>query len=494
MRLNRFGSAALGVGDGRVSIDGHDIDRGGGASFDGPSWITDAEIAYQHIGHEGLYVAFGSRDFGVRRAVSDPAAKFYGWGCNEISAGGGVWAAWLNEQGFGLFTSHGVHLPHAGPATVGPDGAMVYRPLYHSEGPCEVLEPNGEVWTLNAWGATDFHVLGDRRILWREGFAFRSVNLPPPRHAEGGVWRPRAVETAGRWWLCYYSEHFGFILHPFDALEGYVVQDPGIDAFRHDVVAVAHGVIRIGWSAREGEHPEDLELRDVDVEAGTIFDPLRGGLVPIARRSFASKPVPKPKPKPEPNPEPSPMPIPNHIETVRRVRAKYGARPTDEELGLMLNEIAWELRGEGFGLSAKPSGVRVPSPQGVDVAHDVLHKMPEDVIVDVFIAAGERAEPTWNIVEHHRDANRPWVAPVKPAGVDEPHDPPQPACDCAEDLAALRADVEAQHALIHELLDKVSVLEQRPAPSLPKMRVRGSTSREWGHAHSIDLELEVVPE
>src|SRR5690606_9496977 len=101
---------------------------------------------------------------------------------------------------------------------------------------------------------------------------------------------------------------------------------------------------------------------------------------------------PKEEPKPEPTPEeppkeePKPMPeLTSLLPTVQAVRVKYGPRPSDEELGKMLNEIAWIHRADGWGLSVKKQGTRAPSPQGVDIAHDVLHKMPEDLIFDVFI-------------------------------------------------------------------------------------------------------------
>jgi hypothetical protein len=81
----------------------------------------------------------------------------------------------------------------------------------------------------------------------------------------------------------------------------------------------------------------------------------------------------------------------------------------------MLNEIAWTHRSEGWGLSRKGSGEKCPSPAG-DVACDVLHHRPSNHIVDVFVAAGQQATPTWNVLGVMTDASRPWVAPVAPGG------------------------------------------------------------------------------
>jgi hypothetical protein len=100
-------------------------------------------------------------------------------------------------------------------------------------------------------------------------------------------------------------------------------------------------------------------------------------------------------------------------------RAKYerypGYWPLPHELGQLLNAVAWKHRAAGWGLSTKPHGTNVPAPDGTPIAEDILHHGPSDTLWDCLGAAGERAEPAWFRVAHHRDWNgRPWKAPVPP--------------------------------------------------------------------------------
>jgi len=107
---------------------------------------------------------------------------------------------------------------------------------------------------------------------------------------------------------------------------------------------------------------------------------------------------------------------PNILSTVRAVRANYGAQPSDQELGQMLNEMAWIERAGGWGLSTKSGGTRCPSPQGVDIACDILYHRPSNVIVDVLIAAGEASTPSWSVLGQNTDPSRPWLAPIQSGG------------------------------------------------------------------------------
>jgi hypothetical protein len=96
--------------------------------------------------------------------------------------------------------------------------------------------------------------------------------------------------------------------------------------------------------------------------------------------------------------------------------------PTPEQLGALLNAVAWAHRAEGWGLSAKPSGNNIPAPDGTRIAADILHNRTDNVIVDCLIAAGERSEPTWQVLGPMTDPLRPWVAPTAPS--ETPVDPP----------------------------------------------------------------------
>ncbi len=98
---------------------------------------------------------------------------------------------------------------------------------------------------------------------------------------------------------------------------------------------------------------------------------------------------------------------------IQAERAKYGPTPTGDEVGALLNAVAWNNRDDGWGLSRKDSGSFVNSPAG-PIAGDILHHQPSNIIFDVLIGWEETADPAWQCVGFMTDPNRPWVAPVQP--------------------------------------------------------------------------------
>jgi hypothetical protein len=130
----------------------------------------------------------------------------------------------------------------------------------------------------------------------------------------------------------------------------------------------------------------------VRISCGGIFDPI--------------KPI-----EPE-------IPIPNLYTQVVHLRNALGPPthwPSKEELGWLLNTFAYNNRHLGVGLSAKPGGTHILQPHtGIRIAEDIIHFKEQNVLIDCLVAAGERAEPSWFIVDHHNDPNRPWIPPVKP--------------------------------------------------------------------------------
>jgi hypothetical protein len=112
------------------------------------------------------------------------------------------------------------------------------------------------------------------------------------------------------------------------------------------------------------------------------------------------------------------------LPTVEAVRAKYPS-PSLDELGVMLNEIAWTHRADGWGLNSKPSGNSTAQPgTGIRIAVDILHHKPTDTLWDCFADAGGETRPVWGEAHPHGDPVRVWVAPVAPDGVPAPPEPP----------------------------------------------------------------------
>jgi hypothetical protein len=132
--------------------------------------------------------------------------------------------------------------------------------------------------------------------------------------------------------------------------------------------------------------------------------------------------TPTPPPVTPPPPEPT-MPD-SLLPTVEAVRAKYPS-PSPDDLGVMLNEIAWTHRADGWGLNSKPSGNSTAQPgTGIRIAVDILHHKPTDTLWDCFADAGGETRPVWGEAHPHGDPVRVWVAPVAPDGVPAPPEPP----------------------------------------------------------------------
>jgi hypothetical protein len=130
------------------------------------------------------------------------------------------------------------------------------------------------------------------------------------------------------------------------------------------------------------------------------------------------------------------MPDFNLRAEVEAERAKYPALLTDDQPAKILNAVALaenaRIGRDDWGLSAKPHGNHVPSPQGVLVAYDILHnRRPEpghphgrlfDALTDDL-----KGTVTWGETIYHGDpVNRPWVAPVRLGPAPKP-DTPKPA-------------------------------------------------------------------
>jgi hypothetical protein len=134
--------------------------------------------------------------------------------------------------------------------------------------------------------------------------------------------------------------------------------------------------------------------------------------------------------------------IPNLKPDLEAERAKYPATLTHDQPAKILNAVAWQHRASGAGLSVKPGGNRVPSPQGVDVAYDIIHFRDSNRLFDAF--TGDLAgKVTWSETIYHGDpVNRPWLAPIEPDGIpdepepDEPPPPPQPKTKTKDEIRA----------------------------------------------------------
>jgi hypothetical protein len=82
--------------------------------------------------------------------------------------------------------------------------------------------------------------------------------------------------------------------------------------------------------------------------------------------------------------------------TLERLRRDYPTPMSTEEIGQLLNAVAWAHRADGFGLLRKPTGANCRQPQtGTLISRDIL-MLPDGRIWDCLIDAEGRGMPTWN--------------------------------------------------------------------------------------------------
>ena len=157
------------------------------------------------------------------------------------------------------------------------------------------------------------------------------------------------------------------------------------------------------------------------------------------------------------------------IETVKDVRARYGAMMSDDQCVELCNAVAWTHRSEGWGLSKKESGTRGRRYDGQECAHDVLVDA-QGVEWDILTAAGRESTPTWGKTGGVARPGREWVAPIEPKGAvvtpptPNPTPTPPPAVTCKyapTDLTGVLAELRAIRAKLEVADARVDALRER---------------------------------
>lgn len=277
--VNRSGNIAHGVAGAGAYLNNAQFDSGGGGG-----WFLPDVIAYQHGGPDGWFVMlYGIIAKQFTRGVTDQASPFYGMGCNAIFSGGGVWAAWANLPGVGLFSNTGLHLPDAGLIGVGPAGEIAYVADYQSGVGTIVRERDGSEWLLSAGIVYSLHLLGNRRAIWNdERQVIRTIGIPQPRQLSG-AWAPKACQINGEWWVCYFCASAGVVLHPFDSFVGYPIVPTGDAWIDMSPLDASPSAIKVVWSVTQGEGAGHIRDRVVDVVADQRVDLEALSLVPVGR-------------------------------------------------------------------------------------------------------------------------------------------------------------------------------------------------------------------
>lgn len=113
------------------------------------------------------------------------------------------------------------------------------------------------------------------------------------------------------------------------------------------------------------------------------------------------------------------------LETLVQLRKTYPTPMSGDQLGALLNAVAWAHRAEGYGLLSKPTGAHCRQPQtGTPVSRDILMLAGSGRIFDVLIDAEGKAQPTWN----EKTALSPsrFVPPIDSTIPLPPQPPPPP--------------------------------------------------------------------
>lgn len=238
------------------------------------AWIDNKNAVFQRFDGDGVNGRLQKID------VTTSLESRVGGPITTVRGGGGVWAAFLSDNGVtGVFSSTGLSLPPAGLGDVGPDGAIALAASYQDDGPWYVHEKDGSEWSLTNNSALNIQLLGSHRAFWTEAGEPFVTGVPLPAPISRPFWFPRMIEAQGKWWILYQeSADNRLVIHPVDSTAGYVIAS-GQDIFNPHVIILSNGKARVIWSTNLGETPDAIHLKDVDLTAATVDlgSPIAGG-------------------------------------------------------------------------------------------------------------------------------------------------------------------------------------------------------------------------
>jgi hypothetical protein len=392
---------------------------------------------------------------------------------NELSAGGGRWAAW--RPGVGVYTSWGGLFPLGGCPTVNPEGEFFYvddrqadtKSLMHGDlriatgGITDVrASRTALVWTMNGrtWGR-------------------RATGLASEIQAAPAEFRPIPIDTPDGPWVLNHT-HTGIVLRPFGETHGYRY-DNGGQTFYPDAV-YGDGAIRVIFTDSHGQQAElsfSLSAYRVDLRA------------PVVVTLPPAPPIETP-PAPTPDPEPVAMEskrLPDDVHAI--VVALHAANLT---LAKGTDDQRRELQQKICETVCARKGPRWvwKSNHGIGIANakDAIAEIPEG---DVFTPNQRQRLYIWDLFNGGtREPNRQpvmseahdyeqFAVPVQPIdhlatapspGTPAPN-PGTPAQPAPVDLAPILARIDAQAAVIADtnaaLLRLAEVIEKMriPAPA-----------------------------
>lgn len=221
------------------------------AGFWQSQWLNN----HTEIGHNGDVLVIG----GLPTRVP---------GGNELSAGGGKWAAFRTDP-VRVYTSWGQTIPGAGCPTLNPDGEFAYVDDYQAD--LKYLIWNGNRIAVGA--ITDVRASRQAVVWTSHGRTWgmptvtgRSVEI----QAAPDEFRPIPIDTPrGPWVLS--TTHTGFVLRPFGETQGYRF-DNDAQAFYPDATYVLGSIVAVftNDAGVQSQQPFDLTAPRVDLTAPAV--------------------------------------------------------------------------------------------------------------------------------------------------------------------------------------------------------------------------------
>ncbi len=111
----------------------------------------------------------------------------------------------------------------------------------------------------------------------------------------------------------------------------------------------------------------------------------------------------------------------NHLDTVKKERAKYPTPLGFENAWKIINAVAYTWRAEGWGLLKKTGGT-----QWNNCSVDVIINPRTREAIDCLGDSEGAGVPAWNPIEYLQDFDSRWIAPTLGNEPPVPPDPPVP--------------------------------------------------------------------
>jgi hypothetical protein len=263
-------------------------------------------------------------------------------------------------------------------------------------------------------------------------------------------------------------------------------------------------------TAKEEHGMFAISMTREDVDMALHFWLTRAELAALPLVTSSPVIVP-PDPVAPPDPEPTPMPRELSSEVLDAVMAIDERYPhllrenTSAACGEFTERVVLELSAADpkFGHVGKQPGQTQYRGHAVDAVMYDLGDRSRNLVWDIIGGAENHphaGSPQANLADN---GGQPWMAAIALPDGELPKPPDAPpvvtppaSCNCAAELAKLREDIADIERLLGELANvanaRLTRLEQNPEPKLKPFRLKARTSRDYGHAHSINVE--VVPE